>query len=369
MALGMSAFSDLSEELDAGKRCFDHIYAKDVPESVQAMTDWCSWNIEWFCEPMPLERTNGADFEREVRQMIGECCYRDDVPPIAEVDPPREEDILVFPDLGGFCHKLLDRAPDGRVGSRKFVSKRTAELTESDFEALLASKVWDLVIVGFALDPPKSSSVQDILDHQSDAARAIFSLLKVAYLKEGRVRRMAVLTHDIFSEVQETHRQRGLEITTGGIMYGMCNTARMECEFPIQFVDVELTDCYELVPHVSSELFRLSTFGVNTVRHCYPYALRKGIRTERPCGRYVVRQVSTHNYQTAGVQFEIPEEGVIAISGGNGALGLVMGLWLLDFAVKRKAASSGSYNPRFSIQFLSRSAKVSDQNMENWAKL
>jgi len=109
--------------------------------------------------------------------------------------------------------------------------------------------------------------------------------------------------------------------------------------------------------------------SVNTVRHCYPSPIRNGIRTNRPAGRYVVRQVSSHNYQTAGVQFQIPEQGVIGISGGNGALGLVMGLWILEYAEKRKVSSGGTYNAKFAIQFLSRSAKVSELNMPNWNKL
>mmetsp|Transcript_59051 Transcript_59051/g.149849 ORF Transcript_59051/g.149849 Transcript_59051/m.149849 type:complete len:454 (+) Transcript_59051:596-1957(+) len=180
---------------------------------------------------------------------------------------------------------------------------------------------------------------------------------------------MAVLTHDIFSESEETHKERGLAVAMSATMYGFCNTARLELEFPVALIDTELTDCYELLPHLAAEIFRLPTFGVNTVRHCYPSEIRNGVRSNRPAGRYVVRQVTTHNYQKAQKKFEIPEEGVVAISGGNGALGLVMGRWLLDYASKVKAESGGKYNPRFKIEFLSRSMKVSDLNMPIWKEV
>ncbi|CAE8637100.1 unnamed protein product, partial [Polarella glacialis] len=78
-------------------------------------------------------------------------------------------------------------------------------------------------------------------------------------------------------------------------------------------------------------------------------------------GRYVLRQVPSKPYEKQA-EWQLPEDGVIAISGGNGALGLVMGLWIL-----RKAKKQGG--KKFSIQFLSRSMKISDGNMSNWKEI
>jgi len=365
----MSVFDDLEPELENGKKCFEYIYSKDVPQSAEAMTDWTSFNIDWYSEPMPLENKEGTGLEQEVRKMICEACYREDVPDLPKTPPPPEEEILIFADQGGLVQRILEKAPEGRVGPRKIVAKHPSAVTEQEIEQLISSKVWDMIIYGFPLDPPQSSSLKDVMDQQSAVVKTLFTILQVAFRKEGHVKRLAVLTHDIFSESEETHRERGLASVTNGTMYGMCNTARQEVEFPIQLIDTELTDCYELLPHLAAELFRLPTFGVNTVRHCYPSEIRNGVRTNRPAGRYVVRQVTTHKYQPAGVKFEIPEEGVIAISGGNGALGLVMGGWLLDYAEKLKVSSGGAYKPKFTIHFLSRSMKVSDLNMPMWRKI
>jgi len=63
--------------------------------------------------------------------------------------------------------------------------------------------------------------------------------------------------------------------------------------------------------------------------------------------------------EVADEQFLMPTEGIIAITGGNGALGLVFGDWLLDKAAEQKVGG-------FEIKFLSRSTKVSDQNMPAW---
>lgn len=95
-------------------------------------------------------------------------------------------------------------------------------------------------------------------------------------------------------------------------------------------------------------MFRHASFGHNAVR-----ILNKG--------RYVLRQMSCKPYMRKP-EWQLPEDGVIAISGGNGALGLVMGLWLLRTAQKQGGK-------KFSIQFLSRSMKISEQNMPNWQEV
>merc|ERR1719188_1394864 len=72
-----------------------------------------------------------------------------------------------------------------------------------------------------------------------------------------------------------------------------------------------------------------------------------------------MRCVNSGAYQAASKQWIMPNTGIIAIGGGNGALGLVMGAWLLDKAEEQKASG-------FSIQFLSRSMKITDLNMVLW---
>jgi len=365
----MGPFDDLQAAMEPGKQCFGHLFGKDVMDSAAAADGWCSWTIEWLPEPMPLEDRAGTALQREVRQMVCDSVFLDEVPEMPAQPPPEPEDILVFADTGGFCHALLDKVPEGRIGSRKIITKPAKSLVAEDFESLLASRSWDMVIFGCSLDAPASSSVADVLERQTEAVKALFALVKTAYLKEGSVKRMAVLTNDIFAEDVDTNKSRGLELTTHATMFGFCNTARQELEFPVQLVDIEVLDCPDLIPHVAADLFRKSTFGVNTVRHRYPYPIRNGMRTNRPSGRYIARQMNTRKYQPANRKFITPETGIVAISGGNGALGLVMGHWLLETAEKEKEASGGAYNPRFTILFLSRSAKVSDLNMPNWKKV
>lgn len=363
----MNVFDDLLNELEAGKKHFDEIYAKHAMECGEKMSGCCSWNIDWFSEPMPLESGNGNDFEKEVRNWISESVGRDATnTPKAESLP--EEHVLVFGDQAGFCHRIFEKVPENRIASKKIMNKPANLLTEDDMVSIIGARVWDMVVVGFPLDPPASNSVEDIIAHQSDVARGVFQILKTCFLKEGTVLRLAVLTHDIFSEQSEAHKERGLSITTNGTLFGLCNTARLELELPLQFIDIEDIESYEVHPHIASELFRLNTFGVNTVRHCYPYPIRNGIE-KRASGRYVMRQLRTSDYEQAKVEFKIPEEGVVAISGGNGALGIVMGNWLLDWTARQKASSNDKYNPTFSIQFLSRSAKIQDVNLANWAKV
>jgi len=261
---------------------------------------------------------------------------------------------------------MLEKAPEGRIATKKVVSKPCSAIDASDCEALIGTKQWDMIIIASPLDLPKSSAVADIIEQQNHVAKFMLYLLQTCFKKEGCCKRMAVLTHDVFSVDRETNAERGLAGTTNATMYGLCNTARQELEFPIYHIDTELVDDEVMDPYVCTELFREQTFGVNAVRLCYPYAIKNGIRHGKPYGRYVGKQFPSQTYQAANVPFELLEEGVIGISGGNGALGLVMGEWILNLAEKKKAEGGGKYNPKFSIEFLSRSMKIGDLNLGRW---
>jgi len=359
-------FDDLQEELHYGKQAFDYIAGKDMPACGEEMTDHCTFVVDWFNEPLPLEDKDGTSLDSMVRKMICDSCHRDEVPPTPKEDAPKKEDVLVFADQAGLCSKVLDMAPEGRVGTKKIVTKPPGLLTTEELESLIGSKTWDLVIVACPLDPPKSTATKDIIDAQNHVAKFMLNLMQTCFKKDGCCKRMAVLTHDIFSMESDTNAERGLAAVTNSTMYGFCNTSRLEMEFPVYLIDTELVDDEVMYPLIATELFRAATFGVNTVRLCYPYPIKDGIRTGRPYGRQVIRQLPSTTYRMAERKFEIPAEGVIGISGGNGALALVMGEWLLATAERFKMESGGTYEPKFSIQFLSRSMKISDLNMPRW---
>eukprot|EP00439_Symbiodinium_sp_Y106_P052949 s442_g7.t1 len=278
------------------------------------------------------------------------------------------KDVLVFADQAGLCQKLLEKAPEGRVGTKKVITKPPRLLTQDpeDCETLLSKGKYDLLVVGCPLDPPKSNSTADVIAQQSAVDKFLFLLLQSMMKHEGCVQRLAVLTHDTFTVEESAHKQRGLSIVSGATIFGMMNTARQELGIPIQAlhgraagdlsqdlwglegkvlehprnVAEEYLDRPDMIPPLSSELFRLGTFGVNTVRQCWPYPIYRGIRHDRPHGRFVYRQFLSREYESkASKPWDVPSEGIIAISGGNGALGLVMGSWLLDRADKQMKAS------------------------------
>jgi len=64
-------------------------------------------------------------------------------------------------------------------------------------------------------------------------------------------------------------------------------------------------------------------------------------------------------YEKAGNKLKLPDSGVIAISGGNGSVALIIGTWLIQ-----QAGAQGCKG--ITIKFLSRSMKITDQNMPQW---
>ncbi|CAK9083853.1 Highly reducing polyketide synthase GPY1 (HR-PKS GPY1) (Gibepyrone A biosynthesis cluster protein 1) [Durusdinium trenchii] len=362
------AFEDLQPCLDYGKKAFEAIMKKDIPEAAAAIEGHCTFVWDWVPEEMPMENDSGTAMVDAVREIVANSCCQ--TAPKATGGSAEAEDILVFADQAGLCQRILEKAPEGRVGSKKIITKPPRLLTAEDCQTLLQKGKYDLVLVGSGLDPPKSNSTADVIAHQSAVDKFLFHLLQTMNLNEGCAQRMAVLTHDTFSTVEETHKQRGLSIVTGSTIFGMMNTARQELGIPLHVVDVEYVDRPDMIPNLVSEIFRLNTFGVNTVRQCWPYRLYRGMRVNRPTGRFIYRQMLSHAFEKkAAKTWDVPSEGIIAISGGNGALGLVMGTWLLTRAEQQVKASGGEYKPRFSIQFMSRSAKISDLNVPLWNKV
>jgi hypothetical protein len=370
-ALMTNPFQDLEPMLEHGKKAYESIMKKHIPEAVAAMDGHCTFVWDWVREDMPLVK-EGDELVELVRGMIGESCYQP-VPPVdkelmLKMEP---ENVLVFADQGGLCKQIVEKAPEGVVASVKYITKPARLLAKEDIDSVLKTK-WDLIILGTPLDSPKGNSAADVIAHQSAVDKFTFLLLQQMVLTDGCCKRLAVLTHDAFADDAETHKQRGLSIVSGATIFGMIATARQELEgVPVQHIDIEYIDSDDIVPFVSSEIWRPETFGSNMVRQCWPWPTKRGIRLEKPTGRYVYRQnLSTSYEEKADKPWDLPAaDGVIAISGGNGALGLVMGNWLLGRIERQKAASGGSYQPKISIQFLSRSAKISDINMPLWAKV
>jgi hypothetical protein len=361
-------FADVGPSLENAKIAYEHVYNPDSNDKYNEMDNHETFTIEFVPENLPLENSKGTAFEDYVKKMATETTGLPPPEPTVK-EPPVAEEILIFSAQDtDLCAKIIENAPEGKVGSKKMVSKPCKLIEKADIDSLLSNKQYDLVIIGCTLDAPKSDKVEDIINAQNDVVKMLLLLCQKAYLTEGSIKRMVILTNDVFSEQAETYKARGLGMTTHGWAYGYANTLRQEVEFPVQLIDIEDINEPELIPFIVDEIFRESTFGLNTVRLCYPYPIKDGILTGRPTGRYVIRQRTSHEYEKANRLEEMyphPTSGIIGIAGGNGALGLVMGKWMLRRALKKKEEDP-SYNPTFKIQFLSRSVKLSDINMPLW---
>jgi len=344
-------------------------YEKIISEAAAAAEGHMCYPVEWFKEDLPLENKAGDGLDR-----ILEGWYNEDIQvprtlealvkpssaqPARFPDPPLppRESVLVFADSRGCTKRILAAAPEGRVGTKKIVERQVWEsMTESELHSLIDGQAgkWDMVVFGASLEPPPSSHVQNVIDHQSIVTHLYLILIR-AIEKTEKVKRVAILTAGAFSDSPVDHKQYGLGMITSSILFGMTNSVRIELEeTTLHFVDAEPSlattpenDKYKLFPRLATELFRLQTFGHDTVR-----ILNKG--------RFVLRQLASTAYEKAECDFIVPKEGIIAITGGNGALGLVMGEWLMK-KCKEQGVGKG-----LAIQFLSRSAKIADTNLPRW---
>lgn len=324
-------------------------YQQLMDASSAAITGQMCWPVEWYPEALPTESATGNSIRFHLQAKADPLSVVDGGkwPPADGSDVPKE-DVLIFADSYGYCKEILAQAPPGRIGLSNVQTKAVSSYSEKDVQKLVGSQSWDLIILASGIDPPASNSVADIHKQQDAVVKLYLAILKKIGDDATRCKRLVVLTVDCFAEEAEIHEESGLGLITNTTLFGMSNTARYEVQCPIQYIDTEWALRTENTKYLVAEIFRHDSFGHNSVR-----ILNRG--------RYVLRQVSSKQFERKPT-FQLPEDGVIAISGGNGALGLVMGLWIL-----RKAKQQGG--KRFSIEFLSRSMKISDQNLTNWKEI
>jgi len=285
------------------------------------------------------------------------------LPKTPKVEP---EKVLVFGDMEGWCEGIIEAVPEGRIDKKKCKIVEFAEeydldeLEQEDVDKLLKDKKYDLIIFGSGLDMPESNSVADVIDWNTKMTKLYWFVLKSIHSSNGKYcKRLAVLTRGCLAHESPIHRDVGLGLIASSTFFGMTNTARLEfgtdIDLPIQYIDCEywlsVRGKEDLLPKLASECFRIASFGHNTVRLLH-----------NP-GRYVMRHMNSKKYEKAKKEFKMPTEGIIGISGGNGALGIVFGGWLLEQA-KKQGVKGG-----LTIQFLSRSMKVSEQNAKSWKKV
>jgi len=340
-------------------------YEKIAGEAAQKMEGHMCWPCDWYKEELPLENKEGNCLQGAVQKLLSQSMSCPKYYDAFYAGPDESQAVLpawpaapkatalIFADKHGICQGIVGAFPDGRVGTKKIV-ENMEELSQADIEDLFGPKGWDMIIFGVGMDAPASQSVADVIDQNTVLTKCFLNLCKAINRKGDRAtKKLAVLTRGNFEEDPKVHKKFGLAMTTAGTLFGMCNTGRQELEdVDIQYIDTEYAPekIEELYPKLASEIARIGSFGHSSV------LINKS-------GRYVHRQVSSKPYEKAQKPWVMPTSGTIAILGGNGALGLVMGEWLLAKAKEQGGKSS------LRIQFLSRSMKITDQNMPTWKKI
>mmetsp|Transcript_27344 Transcript_27344/g.63765 ORF Transcript_27344/g.63765 Transcript_27344/m.63765 type:complete len:623 (+) Transcript_27344:121-1989(+) len=339
-----------------------------VREVVPVLDEHMCYVDEWIDEDLPLEDADSTTLGKLVEQKLRaqeavspvlenyrkKAAPSKEGPPQCAVDPPPRESVLVFEDAGGLCRAALESAPAGRVAKKKFLDGW--DMSEQEIASLLASG-WSTVVFGHGLDLPDGSSMSAVLDHNTAVSQLYFKVLKGINAAEGSVSKLATLTRGQFSNERADHEHAGLALVASGTLYGMTMTGKVELAHSgvlTHYVDID----YSVAPppgspkqppmaeRIASELFRNTTFGQANVRLMHS-------------GRYVMRLLFSSEYEHKKQRWLLPLEGTIGISGGNGALGLVMGGWLLEQAAVQIRRG---FELKVRIEFLSRSANINDPN-------
>mmetsp|Transcript_84126 Transcript_84126/g.214145 ORF Transcript_84126/g.214145 Transcript_84126/m.214145 type:complete len:620 (+) Transcript_84126:52-1911(+) len=324
------------------------VYKKLMAEKTASVAPEMCWPVEWFPEHLPTESAPGNNMYFYLQSVADPLSMADGKWPPVDFSEVQQEDVLVFSDAYGFCEEILKQAPPGRIGIQNVQTKAATSYDEKKVKGLVTMHPWDLIIFALGIDPPASNDVEDVHKQQDAVLKVLLTIVKILGDDASRCKRLAIITCDTFAMEREIHEECGVGLVTNSTLFGFVNTARTEVQIPMAFIDTEWALRSENTKYLVAEIFRKQSFGHNTVR-----ILNRG--------RYVQRMVPVKPYEKQP-EWQLPDDGIIGISGGNGALGLVMGLWIL-----RRAQQQGG--KKFSIQFLSRSCTVNDGNMANWVEI
>nr|AQS99260.1 type I polyketide synthase ketoyl reductase domain protein [Gambierdiscus polynesiensis] len=338
-SLSMIAQQDPQKMMQA----YEHL----MHDRTQQMSGHMCWPVDWFPEHLNVESAPGNSVHFQLEAMANPLGTVSQWPPVDQ-SGPKQEAVLVFSDSYGFCKELIEQAPPGRISISNVQTKTAERYTKADVKNLLGMHRWDLIVFASGIDPPAENTVASVIKQQDAVLRLYLHILQCICDDASRCKRLCVMTVDTFADERQIHEECGLGLITNSTLFGMTNTARLEMACPIQYIDTEWALESENTKALVSEVFRNQSFGHNSVR-----ILNRG--------RYVLRQVPSTPYENLP-DFEVPSSGIVGISGGNGGVGLVFGIWLLHKARQQK-------DKHFTIKFLSRSAKINSRNMANWKEV
>ena len=76
--------------------------------------------------------------------------------------------VLVFSDMSGYCKNFMAQAPEGRISMKKVVENYHT-MTQEDVKKLVTEpkKGWDLIVFGVGCDPPRSNSIEDVIEQNN----------------------------------------------------------------------------------------------------------------------------------------------------------------------------------------------------------
>ncbi len=95
-----------------------------------------------------------------------------DVLEIPKPEQPAKMNVLAFSDSMGYCKNFFANAPEGRISMKKVVENYHT-LTQEDVKKLVTEpkKGWDLVVFAVGCDPPRSNSIEDVIEQNTVISR------------------------------------------------------------------------------------------------------------------------------------------------------------------------------------------------------
>jgi len=320
--------------------------------SLEVNGKYCSV-VEWVEERLPLEEKRIREVIRDGGPFLPEAVCKA-VP--QEASSGGKLNVLAFTDESGLVEAALGcLRREKKVGTMKKVGLWGKFETMDSYEKMEAvlkpSTAWDVLVFGSGIDPAASNDPDDVAAWSGQMVKTMMLIFQVLQRNPAWCPRLCIVTSGTHANDGETHAEAGLSICCAAPLFGMANTLRLEvATTAVHYVDLEYTVTDAAIETLAAEISRKTGFGSSSVR------LAKE-------SRFVARMTPAEPRYVSTSKFVTPPSGTIAIGGGNGALGLVMGKYFLEHLADPETAD-------VALLFLSRSCKISGQgNQELWSEV
>eukprot|EP01050_Picozoa_sp_SAG11_P005143 SAG11_NODE_351_length_10384_cov_4.708896_2_plen_2566_part_01 len=312
----VDVFSDRNRVSNAASEKRLEIFEDEIKSQLLFTTEWI---------PQPLPTPQAQSSEAQVLVLCDESKLSEDL-----------------------CRKMQQTSAyvyAVQLFSERAKEQDDASLREQIKQEVCSKESWDLVV--FARGLKNNIGIDDVSVEQNKCCMAFMNLLQVVLESPNRCARIMILTRGVHVHTDITTLGKSIAVDADCVvhapLWGIAKSARLELPLRLMIKAVDFSiqvPVEEISKYVAAEAID-DAFGSEDI------LIHPGVR--------LVQRIQNQSKMGATIRYLAPA-GSIALTGGNGALGLLVADWLATRGARR-------------LLLISRSGRIRPELQDLWSKI